>query len=156
MLAIENNVKRFLKFAVVGGFGTVVNIVVFTGLNLIGFHHILSAIFSFCVAVVFNYIFNLLWVFCDRTGKKSSTISILKFIFVSVFSLIINLIVLYFCQKYINYDFLNIITVFILKVFNISDASVITKLYSQCIAIGTAMIFNFIGNNIFTFKPMDK
>ena len=50
--------KRFLKFGLVGGLGTIVNLVIFALLTLAGVSSIISAIISFIVAATFNYILN--------------------------------------------------------------------------------------------------
>ncbi|MBD5404946.1 GtrA family protein [bacterium] len=119
--------KRFLKFGLVGGFGTIVNLVIFALLTLAGVHPLISATVSFIVAATFNYILNSVWVFKDRGHKCTKTLWV-KFMCVSVFSLCINLIVLWIFLSKINY------------------------LYSQAVGIACSMIFNFIGNNLITFK----
>ena len=148
--------NEFFKFAVVGGLGTIINLIVFTTFNLIGFHYIISAILSFLVAVSFNFILNSIWVFKKRNTKINKS-SAIKFFIVSVISLIINLIILNLSEKFLipslsKYSFIQNITFFIKNTTKIETIKTIYNIYSQCLGIGCAMIFNFIGNNLFTFK----
>ena len=148
--------KRFLKFGLVGGLGTIVNIVIFVLLTLAGVHPLISATVSFIVAATFNYILDSVWVFKDRGHKCTKTLWV-KFMCVSVFSLCINLIVLFIMEKYIMpkamklwfVEKIILITAEILKAKTISES---ISLYSQVVGIACSMIFNFIGNNLITFK----
>lgn len=148
--------NEFFKFAVVGGLGTIINLIIFTTFNLIGFHYIISAILSFLVAVSFNFILNSIWVFKKRNTKINKN-SAIKFFIISVISLIINLIILNLSEKFLipslsKYSFIQNITFFIKNITKIETIKTIYNIYSQCLGIGCAMIFNFIGNNLFTFK----
>lgn len=148
--------KRFLKFGLVGGLGTIVNLIVFIMLSFAGVHPLISATVSFIIAASSNYILNSVWVFKDR-GHKRTKILWVKFMCVSVFSLSINLIVLFIMEKYIIPKMIKwwliekiiLITTEILEAKSISD---IITLYSQAVGIACSMIFNFIGNNHITFK----
>lgn len=148
--------KRFLKFGLVGGFGTIVNLIVFALLTLAGVHPLISATVSFIVAATFNYILNSVWVFKDRGHKCTKTLWV-KFMCVSVFSLCINLIVLFIMEKYImplfmKWWFIEKIMQITAGILNVKTMSKITALYSQAVGIACSMIFNFIGNNLITFK----
>ena len=148
--------KRFLKFGIVGGFGTIINITIFAILNFAGINYIISSIIAFIIAATSNYILNQIWVFSDRGHKASKTLW-LKFMYISIFSLNINIIVLYFMEKFIMPKLLtfyipNKIILITANILNTNTINKITTLYSQCIGIGFSMIFNFIGNNYITFK----
>jgi len=92
--------KRFLKFALVGGIGTIINLVIFILGNYWWDYYLLSATLAFGVAATSNYILNNIWVFADR-GHKTSKKLYSKFMVVSVISLGINLLVLEMMQSYI-------------------------------------------------------
>ena len=92
--------KRFLKFGLVGGIGTIINIATFTFLNFTGINYIISSIISFIIAATSNYILNQIWVFSDRGHKTSKTLW-LKFMSVSIFSLSINITILYIMESFI-------------------------------------------------------
>ena len=148
--------KRFLKFGIVGGLGTIVNLVIFGLLTLAGVHPLISATVSFIVAATSNYILNSVWVFKDR-GHKRTKILWVKFMCVSVFSLCINLIVLFIMEKYImpklmKWWIINEIMQITAGILNVKTLSKIIALYSQAVGIACSMIFNFIGNNLITFK----
>ncbi|MGN0929115.1 MAG: GtrA family protein [Alphaproteobacteria bacterium] len=148
--------KRFLKFGIVGGFGTIVNLVIFALLSFAGINSIISAIVSFIVAATFNYILNSLWVFKDRGHNCTKTLWV-KFMCVSVFSLCINLIVLFIMERYImpmmiKWWLVEKIMQITAGILNVKTISKIIALYSQAVGIACSMIFNFIGNNCITFK----
>lgn len=148
--------KRFLKFGLVGGLGTIVNLVIFALLTLAGVSSIISAIISFIVAATFNYILNSVWVFKDRGHNCNKTLWA-KFMCVSVFSLCINLIVLFVMEKFIMPELMkwwlvNEIMQITAGILDVKTISKIISLYSQAVGIACSMIFNFIGNNFITFK----
>lgn len=148
--------KRFLKFGLVGGFGTIVNLVIFALLSFAGVNSMVSATVSFIIAATFNYILNSVWVFKDR-GHKCTKILWAKFMCVSIFSLCINLIVLFIMEKYImpfaiKWWVIDKIMQITAGILNVKTISKITALYSQAVGIACSMIFNFIGNNCITFK----
>ena len=116
----------------------------------------ISATVSFIVAATSNYILNSVWVFKDR-GHKRTKILWVKFMCVSVFSLCINLIVLFIMEKYImpklmKWWIINEIMQITAGILNVKTLSKIIALYSQAVGIACSMIFNFIGNNLITFK----
>ena len=147
---------RFLKFCIVGGTGTIVNLIIFGILNFSGMNYMLSSIISFILSATFVYEINTLWTFKDR-GHKSSKKLWVKYMCVSTCTLGINLLTLYLSENYLmpvlnNYwIFQKIfeITGFLLKTNNIEK---ITALYSQCLGIGVGTIFNFFGSNFITYK----
>lgn len=148
--------KRFLKFGMVGGLGTIINLVVFALLSFAGVDSLISATVSFIIAASSNYILNSVWVFKDRGHKRTKTLWV-KFMCVSVFSLGINLIVLFIMEKYImpvamKWWLVNEIMQITAGILNVKTISKIIALYSQAVGIACSMIFNFIGNNFITFR----
>ena len=148
-------IKRFCKFCIVGGIGTIINLIIFAILTTKGINYLTSAIISFIVAVTSNYTLNQLWVFSDRHKTHSKKLW-LKFMFVSIFSLGINILTLFIMERFImpsliKYNWIKWIintTYTIIK----TKPTNTTAIYSQCFGIATSMIFNFVGNNCFTFK----
>ncbi|MCT4552923.1 MAG: GtrA family protein [Alphaproteobacteria bacterium] len=149
--------KRFLKFMIVGGTGTIINLIIFIIFNnYIGLHYMLSSTLSFIVAATSNYIFNKLWVFSDR-GYEHSKKLYLKFMAISTASLSINLLALFIANHYIIPSLIHIkivdfIILFTADILNVKTISKIVELYAQVFGIGVAMLFNFFGNNLITFK----
>ena len=93
-------IKRFFKFGLVGGLGTVINLVIFALLSFAGVNYMISSVIAFIIAPTSNYILNSIYVFDDR-GHKRTKILWIKFMSVSVFSLGINLIILFIMENYI-------------------------------------------------------
>ena len=79
---------RFIKFAIVGISGTIVDFAIFNFLSiLISLPIILSSIFSFCVAVVNNFYWNRNWTY-PESQETSSRDQLTKFFIVSLLGLI--------------------------------------------------------------------
>lgn len=122
-------VMEFFKFALVGGIGALVNIGILYWLTeKIGIYYLVSAIFSFIVAMTINFTFNKIWTFKEHIkleiGKKY-----LQFGLVSITALLVNLFFLYIFTEMFG----------------------IYYIISQILAIGIALIINFLGNKIWTF-----
>lgn len=61
---------RFLRFAIVGAIGTVVDFGTYTLLNdWLGLPEVPSSVVSFCAAVLSNFTWNRLWTFPDARSK---------------------------------------------------------------------------------------
>jgi putative flippase GtrA len=81
---------RFLRFAVVGAIGTVVDFGTYTLLNdLIGVPEVPASVVSFCVAVLNNFTWNRLWTYPDSRSKPLLR-QVTEFTIVSVIGLIIR------------------------------------------------------------------
>ena len=148
--------KRFLKFGIVGVFGTITHLIIFTLLNISGINYIISSIIAFIIAASSNYILNQIWVFKDR-GLKLCKILWLKYMTICSFSLMINLLTLYIMEtkimpQLLEFELIKEIMKITAKILNINSISNVTAIYSQCIAIIPSMMTNFIGNNCITFK----
>ncbi len=148
--------KRFFKYCGVGGLGTLISLVVFVLLNEVWEYYLLSSLAAFLVAATCNYILNNVWVFSDR-GHKTSKKLYTKFMLVSVFSLGVNLIVLWIMQKYIMPQMLTIHLFnqalnYSAECLHIKNVHKLGLLISQAVGIGCSMLINFLGNNFITFK----
>lgn len=121
---------EFVKFAVVGGTGTLINLgILYLLTTVAGIYYMLSAIFSFLVAMTSNFFLNKIWTFKENiksdVGKKY-----VKFGTISIIALGVNLTFLYI----------------------FTEIAGIYYLISQALAIGIALIINFLGNKAWTFK----
>jgi dolichol-phosphate mannosyltransferase len=126
ILVKNSTVKRFIKFIIVGGIGVIINLLIFHLLIVyLSFWYISSAVVSFFVAVTNNYFLNKKWTFAD-----SIQASYLKFVFVSLSGLIVNIAILFLLVEYLKINYL----------------------YSQLIAIAGAGILNFYQSQRFVFK----
>jgi len=123
-------IKEFFKFVFVGGIGTLINIAILYFLTeKVGIYYMISAIFSFVIAMTSNFILNKIWTFKENIKleirKKYS-----QFGLVSVIALLVNLFFLYIFTEFLG----------------------VYYIISQILAIGIALIINFLGNKIWTFS----
>src|SRR3954464_945806 len=113
---------QLLKFGLVGGSGSLVNLAVFALLaGSFGVHHLIAAVGAFCVAVTNNFLWNRYWTFGPGEGRAGFQAA--RFFTVSVLSLILNLAVLE----------------------AILVGTSIGDLTAQAIAVAVVMPFNFLG-----------
>ncbi len=125
------NWVQLFHFAVVGGSGYVVNLIVFSLLTeLTGLNHLLAAVGAFVVAVTNNFLLNRHWTFRRQGSAESHAgFQAARFFTVSLVGLGVNLAVLELL---------------------VSSAG-LPELPSQAIAVAVAMPVNFIGNKLWTF-----
>ena len=125
------NWLQLFHFAVVGGTGYVVNLIVFTLLNGgADLNHLLAAIGAFVVAVSNNFLLNRHWTFRHQGSADSHAgFQAARFLTVSVVGLAVNLIVLEF----------------------LVTSAGLAELPSQAIAVAVATPVNFVGNKLWTF-----
>lgn len=124
--------EQFLKFCVVGGLGTIVNLAILYGLvEFVKLWYVFGAAIAFVIAATHNYILNKIWTFKDRrTGKTFIAKQWTQFFVISIFSLGINLAVLYGLVEFFG----------------------LWYIFAQLIAIFVALFSNFLGNKYWTFK----
>lgn len=125
------NWVQLFHFAVVGGTGYVVNLIVFTLLTeLTGVNHLLAAIGAFVVAVTNNFLLNRHWTFRRQGATEAHAgFQAARFLTVSIVGLGVNLLVLEL----------------------LVSAAGMAELPSQAIAVAVATPVNFIGNKLWTF-----
>ena len=130
--------KQFVKFAMVGAIGTVVNLAVLKlTLMLCGQLNestpfVVEAFASglaFAVAVVSNYLLNRWWTF-RSSGTMSS--EFLKFLVVSIAGLVLNEVVFYAFRAQLH----------------------VNVLVSQLLAIACVLPFNFVVNKLWSFRGL--
>jgi dolichol-phosphate mannosyltransferase len=122
--------KEFIQFGIVGGVGTLINLTILYLLTeKAGVYYLISAIFSFIIAMSINFILNKTWTFREEIKLKLRE-KYIQFSIVSVLALSVNLIFLYLFTE-------------LFKIYYI---------ISQILAIGVALIINFLGNKRWTFS----
>jgi putative flippase GtrA len=141
---------RFIKFAVVGAFGAVID---FAVLNLSWYiindvlqwnilpqfngNLILANTIAFCAAVLSNFTWNRLWTFPEsRTRKKRRQLP--QFALVNIVGLVINTIVLT-----IAYSIL----------INYFDEA-LSRNIAKAFAIGVVLFWNFGANRLWTYRGL--
>jgi putative flippase GtrA len=128
-LRTRHNWVQLAKFCAVGAVGYGVNLAVYAVLIHAGLHYLLAATCSFLVAVTSNYILNRVWTFRDRRAGIAA--QGMRFFTVSLASLAANLLVLH-----------------LLVTFGAG------KLVGQAIAIVLVTPLNFVGNKLWSFRPV--
>lgn len=118
-----------IKFAFVGGLGSITNLAIFYMLSKFHIHYMFNSCICFLIAVSQNYILNALFTF---RAKKISLMQYLNYIFANVFGLCVNLSVLFIFRNFIFYNFNDIL--------------------SQAFGVASAMIVNFLLSKYFVFN----
>ena len=122
--------KQFLTFASIGFIGTLLNfMILYTLTEYGGIWYMFSAIFAFIAAMVHNFIFNKIFTFKEQLTRKIH-LRFFRFASVSISALAINLAILYTLTEYVGLFYM----------------------LSQAVAIGTALVINFLGNKVWTFS----
>ena len=125
----ENSLLRFLF---VGALGTIVNLIIFfIFADYLNFNASISSVIAFCVAVTQNYILNHLWSFKKFVNFQVNLKSYIKYVFVNIFGLVINLIVLNLILMQFNPDI---------------------KTTAQLSGVLACTIFNFLLSRFFVFN----
>jgi putative flippase GtrA len=95
LAALGPTTLQLLRFSVVGGLGTVTNLVLFYFLvDVGGMAPLLGAVLCFAVAVSQNYVLNELWTFATSSGGGLSLDRYGKFVAASLLGLVISASVL--------------------------------------------------------------
>ena len=129
---------RYIKFAFIGGIGTLINLaVLWTSVEIFFVHYLWAAVLAFVVADTNNFIWNRWWTFRSK-GKVH--IQYPQFLLVSVDGLMLNLIIL----KTIVEDLMPALGIQ-------EDRASLFLVFAQIIAIFLVSIFNFIANSFWTF-----
>jgi len=117
--------KRFLKFAIVGVSNTAISFLVYVVLVKLSLYYILASIISYIAGILNSYILNTAFVFKEKKTKKN------LFMFSSVYlsALLINLSLLYI----------------MVGVFGIGPIT------GQILVTGIVMIYNYIMQKKWTF-----
>jgi putative flippase GtrA len=144
----RREVKRFVKFAMVGTAGMITHLTLANIFNF-GFHFpdaVANAI-GFIAAVFQNYFLNYRWTFGDRryTTTKSRWLQISQFTIVSVIGLGINTIVREIVSYVMHPIWLSVLN-------DGAVAEVINYNFSIAAAIGVVLFWNFVVNRLWTFR----
>ncbi len=129
---------RYIKFAFIGGIGTVINLaILWTSVEIFFVHYLWAAVLAFVVADTNNFIWNRWWTFRSK-GKVHVQYS--QFLLVSIDGLMLNLIIL----KTIVEDLMPALSIG-------EDRASMFLVIAQVISIFLVSIFNFIANSLWTF-----
>lgn len=127
MKKYEKLLKQIIRFGITGGLAFIIDYsILYILTEFFHIHYLISAVISFTVSVIFNYIVSINWVFevnCNRDKTKD----FILFIIFSICGLGINQIVMYlFVEKLSIYYML-----------------------SKLVATAIVMVWNFITRKLF-------
>ena len=131
----KNHLKRFIKFGIVGGSGTLVNLGVQYLLTLAGMHYIFAGVIATEISIINNFLLNNFWTWKDNPAKTKRS-------FVARF-------LKYNSSMIITGIAQNLLMIFFTEVFNIND------LISKFIAIVIITFVNYLIHYFWTFKGED-
>jgi len=130
---------KYLKFAFVGGIGTILNLIVFwISVEIFFTHFLWASVIAFCVGATNNYILNRYWTF---RSKGKIPVQYTQFMIISVAGLLLNLILLW-----------GIVKTFLPALGIVEDKASLILTLAQFIAIFLVSIINFIANSVWTFS----
>lgn len=138
---------RFLKFAVVGVIGAVID---FGAMNLFvnfGYPFTSAGTISFIAAVISNFIWNRYWTYPESRGKHIVG-QLIQFFVVNTAGLAIRFPILRYVEPMVDSFFLDIPT---LSKYH----QVISHNLTLAFAVGIVMMWNFFVNRFWTYNDVD-
>jgi len=150
-MKIRNNkeLERFLKFAVVGAIGAVVDFGIFNLLtNLTAIQAVVASVISFVAAVISNFLWNRYWTYPDSRSKPLGRQSV-QFLVVSLAGLGIRTPLFAWLETVLVPFFKNTLP----AGFIITPVSAGHNL-SLAIAIVVVMMWNFFANRLWTYNDV--
>jgi putative flippase GtrA len=140
---------RFLKFAIVGTFGAVVDFGIMNLLtSLFSFELVVAGIISFIAAITNNFLWNRYWTYPDSRSKPILW-QLISFSIVSITGLIIRIPILKFLEPQIQ----KILTHLNLNLLEIPIHTISANL-SLTIAIVIVLFWNFFINRYWTYNDV--
>ena len=139
--------KRFLKFAIVGALGAVIDFAILNVLVLLaGFLPVVANGISFSAAVVQNFLLNRWWTF-PESQLHNTRRQMAKFTLVSVAGLGINTIVFQFVD-------LSMRAYWIEWLSDPDLGATISYNFAKLFSIGVVLFWNFSANRLWTYKGL--
>jgi putative flippase GtrA len=139
--------KRFLKFAIVGVLGAVIDFAILNVLVLLaGFLPVVANGISFSAAVVQNFLLNRWWTF-PESQLHNTRRQMAKFTLVSVAGLGINTIVFQFVD-------LSMRAYWIEWLSDPDLGATISYNFAKLFSIGVVLFWNFSANRLWTYKGL--
>lgn len=142
----RKEVKRFVKFAIVGAAGSVTD---FTVLNVLvqvfGAPLVVANTFSFIAAVMQNFSLNRRWTFPESQERQAGG-QLAQFAVVSIVGLAINQIV--FLTLHHVWD------AYLINVYGPDVGFIISYNIAKLFAIGVVLFWNFTANRLWTYRGL--
>jgi putative flippase GtrA len=147
ILANSRERERFLKFAIVGTVGAVVDFGVMNLTSrLFGFSLVLAGTISFIAAILSNFTWNRYWTYPDSRSKALGR-QLIQFSVVSVAGLIIRIPVLVLLEPIAH-------RIFLLFGFSNLTTEFLSKNFTLAVAVIIVMFWNFFINRYWTYNDV--
>ena len=139
---------RFLRFAMVGVIGAVVDFGVFNLLtSVVGLRAVISSIISFTAAIISNFLWNRYWTYPDSRSKRVAR-QVIQFAAVSLIGLLIRTPLFAFLEP-------NMIRFFKGLALPVPvSATFLGHNLSLAIAVVVVMMWNFFANRFWTYSDV--
>jgi putative flippase GtrA len=136
--SVKNSLREMFFFALVGGLGTLSNLLIFfLGADVLSIHANIMTVVGFAVGVTQNYLLNHYWTFSKKMESAPASFKgFLKFLSVSLIGFTVNLAVLNLAL-YLWVD-------------------IPLKTIAQALGIMAGMGLNFIGSKFFVFRRKNE
>lgn len=142
---------RFLRFAVVGIIGAVVDFGTFNLLtNFVGLSAVVASIFSFVAAIISNFTWNRYWTYPDSRSKPLGA-QLIQFSFVSILGLLIRTPIIALLEPF----FYRIFSNFAVFPLGFITAEFTANNLALAIAVIVVMFWNFFINRYWTYSDVE-
>lgn len=143
---------RFLRFAVVGVIGAIVDFGTFNILESI-FHVIpvLASILSFSAAIISNFLWNRFWTYPDSRSKPISQ-QLIQFAIISVVGLIIRTPIFAF----MDHKLIDLVHDIQLPSLSAGQLESLAHNFALAFAVGIVMFWNFFINRFWTYNDVNN
>lgn len=141
--------KRFMRFAVVGVIGAIIDFGVMNLLTQV-FHMKLvpAGTISFISAVTSNFIWNRYWTYPESRSRPIAK-QLGMFFLVNLAGMTIRIPILYFVEPPMHPFFHS------LNISHIIDPDFLAKNFTLALAVGVVMMWNFFVNRYWTYNDVD-
>lgn len=154
MTAVLSNPRertRFMRFAVVGVMGAIVDFGVSNLLiQLLHYPLVLAGTISFIAAILSNFFWNRYWTYPDSRSKPISA-QLAQFSLVSVMGLVIRVPILAFLEPIVE----SLTARNHIAIPGILDSKVIADNITLAIAVVIVMFWNFFANRYWTYSDVE-
>lgn len=141
---------RFLKFAMVGAIGAVVDFGIFNCLSsCFSVNKVLASVISFATAVVSNFLWNRYWTYPD-SRSKSVVRQLIEFSVINIVGLVIRTPLFAFLAEKLPHFFESIVFI---KKFSLTPAFLGHNV-ALAIAVIVVMFWNFFINRYLTYSDV--
>ena len=142
---------RFLRFAVVGAIGAVVDFGILNLLLALGASYLIAATVSFIAAVLNNFIWNRYWTYPDSRSKSISQ-QLTQFAVINVIGIGIRIPLLAVLERFL----IKQADIYIPDGIWFFSAEKLAQNFGLVIAILVVMLWNFFANRLWTYNDVDK